>query len=108
LLLADPSNPRSLRYQIDRIDEAVSLLPGNRTETTLEQRTTAELGIAVRSADLDQLAADTAEESAAALQSYLADLLTRSRDLADQISNRSFSPLPLQRPFANSSGGDWS
>ncbi len=98
LLLADPSNPRSLRYQIDRIDEAVSVLPGNGTEATLEQRTTAELGVAVRNADLDRLASKTEET---VLQDYLADLLARSRDLADQISARSFSLLPLQRSFAS-------
>ncbi len=105
LLLADPSNPRSLRYQIDRIDEAVASLPGNRTDTNPERRTATELATAVRTADLDQLASGPGH---AELQSYLADLLGRSRDLANQISARCFAPLPAQRPLSNDMSSDWS
>lgn len=107
LLLADPSNPRSLRYQIDRIEEAVASLPGNLVETTPERGTAADLGAVVRTADLSQLAGE-ASTSDAELQRYLADLLDRSRSLADQISARSFSPLPIQHSLTNDTAVDWS
>lgn len=108
LLLADASNPRSLRYQIDQIDQSIARLPGNQNiaEPTSEQRTAAALGAAVRSADLEALAVAPGEADTV-LRTYLADLLRTSRDLADQISARSFAPLPVQRPLTNDTSIGW-
>lgn len=101
LLLADPTNPRSLRYQVDRLDEAIAALPGNQSlgERTPEQKLVADLSAAVRDADLRGLSGST-KEHIERLSDFLDGLLSQSRDLADEISARNFSPLPVQRSFA--------
>lgn len=109
LLLADPSNPRSLRYQVDRLEEAISSLPGNQriADRTPEQQLVTELGSEVRDADLAALSGTDADQIIV-LSSYLDRLLDHSRQLADEISVRSFSPLPVQRPFAEDASVGWS
>jgi len=101
LLLSDASNPRSLRYQVDRLEEAVAWLPGNQriTERTPEQVLISQLGSSVRDADLSHLAG-LEPAQIADLSAFLNDLLASSREIANEISLRSFSPLPLQRSFA--------
>lgn len=113
LLVADPDNPRSMRYQVDRLDEAIAALPGNRAigSVSPEEETVAELRATVRGADLARLASSigsnddrvSTEKGLAeqGLTVYLDALLVRSRDLADEITARSFAHLPPQHSLTD-------
>ena len=104
LLVADPSNPRSMRYQVDRLDEAIAALPGNRAIGSIspEEQSVAELRATVRSADLARLASSIGnDDDEQGLTAYLDGLLGRSRDLADEITARSFAHLPPQHSLTD-------
>jgi uncharacterized circularly permuted ATP-grasp superfamily protein/uncharacterized alpha-E superfamily protein len=98
LLVDDPSNPRSMRYQVDRLVEAVGALPGNRAIGTRspEEVLVAELSDAVRGADSHQL--DERHEDLVAL---LDRLLALSRSLSEEIAERSFDHTPPQHSLTD-------
>lgn len=90
LILADPANPRSVRYQLDRL---VELFEG---EDDVAARVAAEATRAIlSSADLE--AAFAAEREG--IRELLSDLEVRLRALSRAIERTYFAPQPSSRAF---------
>ncbi len=109
LLVTDEGNPRSLRFQIDRLQEALAGLPGRAAGgLTPEERGVIELLTAVRVADGSLLAAVDAAGNRSELNRFLDDLVLRIDAVAASLAKRSFSQLAPQRSLADetSDGAD--
>jgi uncharacterized circularly permuted ATP-grasp superfamily protein/uncharacterized alpha-E superfamily protein len=104
LLMTDETNPRSLRFQLDRIVQHVELLPrdGNAAVMADEQRLASDMQHAVRMADVFDLAKAEGGERVALVR-LLNRLLERLPKLSDAVSGRFLIHAGLQRHFA--SGG---
>jgi uncharacterized circularly permuted ATP-grasp superfamily protein/uncharacterized alpha-E superfamily protein len=99
LLVADASNPRSMRYQIDRLVEAVAALPGNRDMgmRSPEETTVGELSAAMRDVDSGRLGRHPD------FAAFADRVLAMSRRLADEIADRSFDHTPPQHSLTDAS-----
>ncbi len=104
LLVADPGNPRSMRYQAERLDEAVAGLPGNRhlSGPSPEERELLELFTVIRSTDTGALSRSGEDLARLELITYLDDLRERAGTVASEIAKRSFTQLPPQRSLTES------
>jgi uncharacterized circularly permuted ATP-grasp superfamily protein/uncharacterized alpha-E superfamily protein len=111
LMVLDPANPRSLRYQIGALAEAVAAMPQPEAAAQVEiDILVEELGTAVALADTDELAraADAEGRERAAVEvlpvsaflAHVADLLTQ---LGERIDAAHFSHQLPQRAVAPSS-----
>ncbi len=108
LLIADPGNPRSIRYQIDRVAEAVAGLPGRGLGgPSPEERHVLDLSSAIRSIDTAALA-KSEDKQRHGLADALDDLMGIARALASEIGDRNFTHMPPQHVLAtNSFGRQW-
>jgi uncharacterized circularly permuted ATP-grasp superfamily protein/uncharacterized alpha-E superfamily protein len=114
LLVADATNPRSMRYQIDRLGESVQHLSANRNSATLSttERQVLDMATDIRNADsealasvVDRTAVDSGEGQRTELVGFLNDLVARVTLLGADIAERNFSHQPPQQPLAAAGGG---
>ncbi|MEM7337846.1 MAG: circularly permuted type 2 ATP-grasp protein [Actinomycetota bacterium] len=116
LLVTDGGNPRSLRYQADRLTEAVAGLPGaDPVGTPSElQRRVLRLSTAVRLADTASLAPDqphrhvgaSADGGRAPLVAFLDQLIIDVEQAAQELSSSSFTQARLQRTLTGFGSDD--
>lgn len=99
LLLADPGNPRSLRYQIDRLDTALAALPHQGPDGVLSdvQRLVLQLSTSIRLADTARLSVVGENELRNTLADFLDENLLGIEQAARAISESSFAQLLPQR-----------
>jgi uncharacterized alpha-E superfamily protein len=100
LLVTDPGNPRSLRYQLDRLGEDLAALPrGRRAAGSLstEERLALEATTTVRLADTATLVRVDDAGQRPELDAFLARLLDGLRRVADAVDAAHFAHLMPQR-----------
>ncbi len=97
LLLADAGNPRSLRYQVDRLEEALAALPhsaGQDGVLSEPQRLALQLSTSVRIADTESLAR-LDDDTRFGLIAFCEDALATIELAATAVASTSFAqPLP--------------
>ena len=93
LVMLDPDNPRSLRYQLDRVEAAVSALPKPAgQQLTAPEKLVIELATRVRLADSGALAgADSSTGVRVDLREFLDDVSRRLGDVADALELAHFT-----------------
>lgn len=98
LLVADPYNPRSVAYQLQRIGADLAAVPSTQ-QTARPMRVLEGLVETVRTADLRPL---VAVESGArpALAGFLADLMSQLRALGDAVRDSYLKQEPGPQPLA--------
>ncbi len=103
LLIADGGNPRSLRYQVDRLVDAVAALPGNASQPPLgrEERSVLRLQTEVRLVQTEALAAGDGAGCRAALEAFCSEVIALADEVAAAVDERSFAHLPPQRPLVD-------
>lgn len=111
LLITDTTNPRSMTYQLSRINEHLSAMPGNaeRALLTAEQKVAMSLANTVRLVDVYELSQFDAERGRIQLSQLLLRLEERLPRLSDAISSRFLIHAGLPRHFGSSgrrSGSD--
>ncbi|MEZ5374963.1 MAG: circularly permuted type 2 ATP-grasp protein [Acidimicrobiales bacterium] len=107
LLVTDAGNPRSLRFQVDRLESALAALPGNVSGAlTAEERHLLPLSTQLRVAHFAELAEPNELGNRAALFDFLTDLEDRINDVANALSNRSFVHLQPRRSLTEVDGGE--
>ncbi|MEL7154964.1 MAG: circularly permuted type 2 ATP-grasp protein [Actinomycetota bacterium] len=99
LLLADPDNPRSLRYQIDRLGESLDALPaaGAAEPIGSAQRLVLQLSTTIRLADTAALATANDDGVRTELVTLCDELLSTVERAALAIAEGSFAPPRRQR-----------
>ena len=99
LLVLDEGNPRSLRYQVDRLDEALGALPvpDDAGRLTTAQRLTLQLSTAVRVADTAVLARPTDDKWRYELVAFLNDAITALEQIGADVASSSFAHHLPQR-----------
>jgi uncharacterized circularly permuted ATP-grasp superfamily protein/uncharacterized alpha-E superfamily protein len=97
LLVINPSNPRSVAYQLQRIRADLRILP-NTSPTTRPLRLLDALAERVRIADPVALAEST-NGRRVPLEEFLAGLQNQLRDLSEAIRDHYQQPPPTQRPL---------
>lgn len=99
LLLADPDNPRSLRYQVDRLSEALQAIPAPMEDgpLTAAQRLVLQVSTAVQLADTAALAAVADDGTRPALDAFCQEMLSTVEEAALAIAAGSFAPPLRQR-----------
>lgn len=97
LLIGDPANPRSVRFQADRLDEALAGLPGNRQRGPApEERDVIELFSIIRGFDSEALSQSSEDLGRMALVRYLDELRFKASSVASEMTKRSFTHIPPQ------------
>jgi uncharacterized circularly permuted ATP-grasp superfamily protein/uncharacterized alpha-E superfamily protein len=92
LVLCDPSNPRSLAFQVELLSQHVTALAEALSPTpAVEQKPIEILREGLRSTDLGALAAQHAQGTSQALDQLLGDWAVELSTLSDAITNRYFS-----------------
>lgn len=99
LLISDAGNPRSLLYQIDRLDEALAGLPTPTSPGSLSpaQRLVLQLSTAVKLVDTEELARADAAGWRPALVDFFDLARSRLEQIGRTVSESSFAQLPPQR-----------
>jgi len=97
LLVINPSNPRSVAYQLQRIRADLRILP-NTSPTTRPLRLLDALAERVRIADPVALAEST-NSRRVPLEEFLAGLQNQLRELSEAIRDHYQQPPPTQRPL---------
>jgi uncharacterized circularly permuted ATP-grasp superfamily protein/uncharacterized alpha-E superfamily protein len=99
LLLHDESNPRSVGYQLVRLQEHVTKLPTkpDAARRSPEERYVLEAVTTLRLADMDSLTQLSASEEQGALQDLLTRLESRLQRLSDSIRNSYFEHIEAPR-----------
>ena len=102
LLVVDPGNPRSLRFQAERLEEAIGGIPGERSPgmPTPEERSVIRLSAAVRLAETPLLAATEDDLSRPNLHEFIAELVGLADDAANALADSSFAKLLPLRPLS--------
>lgn len=108
LLVADPGNPRSLRYQVDRLETAIAGLPGNGAPGVLsaEERDLLQLSTTVRVSDSAILARSAPDRSRPELVAFFDGLVDDITELAAAVADRSFAHLLPQRSLTDRPGSN--
>jgi uncharacterized alpha-E superfamily protein len=105
LLIADAGNPRSLRHQVDRLNEAVAVLPGaGRGRLTEEERRVLELSTTMRVAETASLS-QVEGGGRPDLEVFLMTVILQLRGAAEAIERRNFTHLQPQRLLGAGLGG---
>jgi len=101
LMLRDPDNPRSLRYQLDRLLEDLRALPGHPGEgrVTPAEKLVLEAWTAVRVCDTASLAQPDGSVREA-LGEFLLEIEQRLYAAADALAAEHFAPVAPQRSLA--------
>ena len=99
LLVSDHGNPRSLRYQVDRLGEALSVLPGAGLDRlTNAERRALELSTTLRVADTAALS-EVVEGTRPELVAFLDRVVGQLHATADAIATANFALQPAPRSF---------
>ncbi len=103
LLVGDPGNPRSLRFQADRLEAALAGLPGRETGLALSvvERDLLTLSTALRVADSASLVRRDADGGRAELSAFLDDMVARITTLAVDVAERSFAHILRQQSLSD-------
>ncbi len=102
LLVSDAGNPRSLRFQVDRLETSLSALPGNVSGSlTAEERHLLPLSTHLRVARFDELAEADSSGNRPALVAFLDDLDARISEVAASLADRSFVHLQPRRSLTD-------
>jgi uncharacterized alpha-E superfamily protein len=104
LLLLDAGNPRSLAYQVDRLDRAVSAMPTHLDRGVDLDARVRELAQSVRLADTDAMERATDGDRRAELDAFLEPTIATLHALAADIDDAHFAHQLPQRP-AFAAGG---
>ena len=101
LLIADPANPRALRYQVDRLHEALLHLPSVAvgTDGVAARDLAATAGELLTSSSSAAMAATDSSGARPTLVSVLDAASGAIAGTADAIARSSFGHLPPQRPL---------
>lgn len=107
LLMTDTTNPRSLIYQFDQVNEHLDAMPGNRQRALLnpEQKLAISMANAVRLADIYDLSDCDEQGTRAPLNKLLTRLEVNLRALSDAVSSRYLIHAGLPRHFGSSTEG---
>ncbi|MDQ1393802.1 MAG: hypothetical protein QOF30_2779 [Acidimicrobiaceae bacterium] len=102
LMLLDPDNPRSMRYQLDRLLEDLRALPGHPGvgRASEAEKVILEAWTALQVADTASLAQTTEASVRAALAGFLLDIERRLYDAADALATAHFAPVLPQQALA--------
>ncbi len=102
LLLVDEANPRSIAFQLARLQDDISQLPASHTtiRRPLEARLALSLLTGVQLADVRELVRDGATGTSAALESLFARLITDLIQLSETLTREYFSHSPQSRQLA--------
>ncbi len=105
LLVSDESNPRSIRFQVDRLEEALLRLPEAPKPAMAGGRSSV-VGIAtrIRTARFGELAAPDADGRRDDLVAFLDDLEVQIANLATELSERHFVHLQPRRSLIDEPG----
>lgn len=106
LLLMDPSNPRAITYQLDRLTEDLRALPGHPGEgrLTAAQRAVLEASTALRVADSGRLADDIDDGLRASLDAFLGHLYELLSRAALEVAGRHFTHRMRQQVMSGDVG----
>jgi uncharacterized circularly permuted ATP-grasp superfamily protein/uncharacterized alpha-E superfamily protein len=102
LLLADEANPRSIAFQLARLQEDVDQLPAshNAIRRPAEARLALSLLTAVQLADVRELVRDGAAGPSAALDALCARLIKELNHLSETLTRAYFSHSPQSRQLS--------
>jgi uncharacterized alpha-E superfamily protein len=102
LMLLDPDNPRSMRYQLDRLLADLRALPGHPGvgRASEAEKIVLEAWTALQVADTARLAGTTVSSVRAPLAGFLLDLERRLYDAADALAAAHFAPVLPQQALA--------
>jgi uncharacterized circularly permuted ATP-grasp superfamily protein/uncharacterized alpha-E superfamily protein len=102
LLLADEANPRSIAFQLARLQEDVDLLPAshNAIRRPAEARLALSLLTAVQLADVRELVRDGAAGPSAALDTLCTRLIKELNQLSETLTRAYFSHSPHSRQLS--------
>jgi uncharacterized circularly permuted ATP-grasp superfamily protein/uncharacterized alpha-E superfamily protein len=102
LLVLDGGNPRSLRFQVDRLVENVAALPVSGPSSRLrpEERRVLELQTTVRLADSERLAVTTGEGRRRTLEQFLDLVEAQVVGTASEIDTEHFTHMLPQRSLS--------
>ncbi|MDE0803040.1 MAG: alpha-E domain-containing protein, partial [Acidimicrobiales bacterium] len=105
LLVADPGNPRSLRHQVDRLSQDVTLLPGGNVpgSPTREEKLVLELSTGLRVLDTGAVSTVDDEERRPDLDTFLDEVDRALAQISDALQARNFIQLLPQRQMAGHS-----
>ena len=105
LLITDTTNPRSVIYQLSRINEHLDSMPGNEGQALLnpEQREAMSMANLVRLVDIYAISQLDEAGTRPQLQKLLARLEDRLPKLSDAVSSRFLIHAGLPRHFGSSS-----
>ncbi|WP_345493764.1 circularly permuted type 2 ATP-grasp protein [Nocardia callitridis] len=105
LLLFDTGNPRSLAYQLDRLDDDFAALP-SAASSARAQRLLADAKRVLRRVDPDDLDIVDEDCDRTELAELLAEIDLRLRELAEVFETGALSPPSGTRPLWGDAGGD--
>jgi uncharacterized circularly permuted ATP-grasp superfamily protein/uncharacterized alpha-E superfamily protein len=102
LLLVDEANPRSIAFQLARLQDDINQLPASHTaiRRPLEARLALSLLTGVQLADVRELVRDGTSGPSAALESLFARLITDLIQLSETLTRAYFSHSPQSRQLA--------
>ncbi len=108
LLMTDTTNPRSIIYQMIRVNEHLEAMPGNdaRALLTPEQKHAMSMANSVRLVDVYEVSQVDNAGNRPKLQKLLARLDERLPQLSDALSSRFLIHAGLPRHFGSSSEGE--
>ena len=108
LLMTDTTNPRSIIYQLIRINEHLDAMPGNQNQAQLnpEQRMAVRLASAVRLCDVYSLADCNDNGQRRELSALLDQLDADLPRISDAVSSRFLIHAGLPRHFGSQKSGD--
>ncbi len=109
LLVADPGNPRSLRHQVDRLSNDVTLLPGGNVpgRPTPEEKLVLQLSTLLRVLDTSAVATVDESGSRPDLAVFLAAVDTALAQISDALQSRNFVQLLPQRQMVSGVAEVW-
>lgn len=103
ILLFDTTNPRSLGYQLERINDCLKYLPGKEDKVTYsEDRAALQLYTHFKMKDITILFAET--DSNSTIATWLDDLFNQLRELSEAISLRYFNYAEEQTRIGDNNG----
>lgn len=107
LLMTDTTNPRSIIYQLNRLNEHLEVMPGNdaRALLTAEQKLGMSMANSVRLVDIYDVSELDRSGNRPQLQKVLARLDEQLPRLSDALSSRYLIHAGLPRHFGSSSEG---
>lgn len=107
LLMTDSSNPRSIIYQLERINQHLTAMPGNAGQTMMspEQKLAQTMFNSVQMMDIYKCSQSNSRGKRRRLEKLLAALEVRLPELSNAVASRFLIHAGLPRHFGSSSEG---